>query len=575
MLKKISSILFFLAIASASKAEDITILYSGETHAMLYPCNCPIEPDGGLSRRATLIKDIRKNTPDALVVDSGGFFAGGLMDEYTQNTELDMLRSLINLKAMELMRYDAVTIADDEFNFGRRFLEDNIAKAKLRFLSANMKSDKVSPYIIKEIGKVKIGLIGVTSLSAKQKADGLEFSQAKLGVKQAVSELKGKGVNLILLLSHLGEAEDLRLIQDINGIDIVVSGHSRTKEEISTKINQTIILRPSWQGRRLGRLSLTIENSRITKYKAEELRLSDKLKDDPDIQNILPECFSDLNCKKESLTGTCQNPGSKQAHCIFSQPQKINLVIITPKACNVCDTEKTTRYLKSYFPGLSVSYLYYPDAKAKKLIGKLGLRSLPAYLLDRNIEREKNFDNLRENLILKDESYIVKLQLSGMSYLLDRTRINGKLDLVLSLYDKQSLELLETIKEFKPSIHFLAIEREGNFEAAQGNTEIEEYLRAVCIENYYPQSFFDYIICRAKNINSSWWEDCLGVGLEASKIKTCARSPDGREFLRQNINLNKELGIMFGPTYLVDNQEIFSTQGGVPKKEEFKKLFGK
>jgi 5'-nucleotidase len=575
MLKKISSILFFLAIASASQAQDITILYSGETHAMLYPCNCPIEPDGGVSRRATLVKYIRKDTPNVLLVDSGGFFAGGLMDGYTQNTELDMLRSLINLKAMELMQYDAATIADDEFNFGRKFLEDNIAKTKLHFLSANMKSNRVLPYIIKEIGQAKIGVIGVTSLSARQKSDGLEFSQAQVAVKQAVSELKGQGVNLILVLSHLGETEDLRLIQDINGIDIVISGHSRTKEEISTKINQTIILRPSWQGRSLGRLSLTLENNRITKYKAEELRLSDKLKDDPDIQNILPECFSDLNCKKEGLTGACQNPGSKQAQCIFSQPQKVNLVIITPKVCNVCNTEKTTRDLKSYFPGLSVSYLYYPDEKAKKLIEELGLRFLPAYLLGRNAEREKSFDNLRENLILKGEFYIVKPQLSGMSYLLDRTRINGKLDLVLRLYDKQSLELLETIKEFKPDIHFLAIEREGNFEAGQGKAEVEEYLRAVCMRKYYPQSFFDYISCRAKNINSSWWEDCLGEGLEASKIKTCARSPDGRELLRQNINLNKELGIMSGPTYLVDNQEIFSTQGGVPKKEEFKKLFGK
>jgi len=575
MIKKISSILFFLAIACQSRAQDITILYSGETHAMLYPCNCPIEPDGGVSRRGTLVKYIRKDTPNVLLVDSGGFFAGGLTDEYTQNTELDMLRSRISLKTMELMQYDAVTIADDEFNFGRKFLEDNIAKTKLHFLSANMKSDRTLPYIVKEVGNVKIGIIGVTSLSARQKSDGLEFSQAQPAVKQAVSELKGKGVNLILLLSHLGEDQDLRLIQDIDGIDIVISGHSRTKEEISTKINQTIILRPSWQGRRLGRLSLTIENNRITKYKADQLRLSDKLKDDPDIQNILPECFSDRNCKKEDLTGMCQDPGSKQARCIFSQPQKVKLLIITPKVCNVCDTEKTTRYLKSYFPGLSVSYLYYPDAKAKKVIQDLGLKFLPAYLLGRNVEREKSFDNLRENLIPKGEFYIVKAQLSGMSYLLDRTRMNGKLDLVLSLYDKQSLELLETIKEFKPSIHFLAIEREGNFEAARGNAEIEEYLRAVCMRKYYPQSFFDYISCRAKNINSSWWEDCLGVGLEAAKIKTCARSPQGAELLRENINLNKELGIMFGSTYLVDNQEIFSTQGSVPKKEDFKKLFGK
>jgi hypothetical protein len=573
MLKKFLIIFFFLAITCLGWAQDITILYLGETHAMLYPCNCPIESDGGVSRRATLIKNIRKNAPDTLVVDSGGFFAGGLMDEYTQNTELDMQRSTINLKGMELMQFDAVNIGDDEFNFGSKFLEDNIAKTGLHFICANIKSSKVSPYIIKEVKGIKIGIIGVTSLSARQKAGGLEISDPKQAVKQAVSELKSKGVKLILLLSHLGEIEDLKLIQDIEGIDVIVVGHSRVKEEISTKIGKTIILRPSWQGRRLGRLSLTVADNGITKYSADELWLSDKISDDPDIQNILPECFSDTNCKKQGLIGMCRNPGSMQARCIFSQPQKINLLVITPKVCNVCDTEKITRHLKSYFPGLVVSYLYYPDTEAKKVIKDLGLRFLPAYLLGREVEKEKSFDNLKENLMLKGEFYVVKAQLSGISYLLDRTKVKGKLDLMFSLYDKNAPELLRTIKEFKPNIHFLAIEKDGNFDAAKGNAEVEEYLRALCVQKYYPGSFFDYISCRSQNINSSWWEDCLGE-VDAAKIKTCARAQEGAGLLRENISLNKELGIMFGPSYLVDNQEIFSTQG-VPKKEEFKKLFGK
>ena len=572
MLKKLLIIFSFLAIACGAWAQDITVLYSGETHAMLYPCNCPIEPDGGISRRGTLIRNIRKATPDILVVDSGSFFAGGLMDEYTQNTELDMQRSLINLKAMELMQFDAVNIADDEFNFGREFLEETIAKTKLHFVCANIKSGKVSSYIIKEVKGIKIGIIGVASLST-QKADGLELIDPKQAVKQAVSELKSKGVKLILLLSHLGESLDLKLIQDIEGIDIIVTGQSRLKEEISTKIGKTIILRTPWQGRRLGRLSLTIANNRITKYSADELRLSDKISNDSDIQNILPQCFSDTNCKKEGLIGVCSNPGLSQARCIFSRPQKVNLLIITPKVCNVCDTEKITRNLKSYFPGSVVSYLYYPDTEAKKVIQDLGLKFLPAYLLGREIEKEKNFDNLKENLTLKGGFYVVMPKFSGMSYLLDRAKIKGKLDLMFSLYDKNTLELLRTVKEFKPDIHFLAIEKDGSFDAAKGNAEVEEYLRALCVQKYYPHSFFDYISCRSQNINSSWWEDCLRQ-VNAAKIKTCARAQEGAGLLRENISLNRELGIMFGPTYLVDNQEIFITQG-VPKKEEFKKLFNR
>ncbi len=573
MFKKISIIFFFLALTCPGYGKDITILYSGDTHAMIYPCNCPIEPDGGILRRSTLVKEIRRTTPDALLVDSGSFFAGGLRDGYTQNTELDMRRSLINLKAMELMGYDAVNIGDDEFNFGRGFFEDNIAKTELHFISANVKSGRISPYVIKEINGIKIGIIGLTDLSAKQKADGLKISEPKLALQEAVGELHAKGVKLILLLSHLGESLDLELIQDIEGIDIVVSGNIHLKEEPSSKIGNTIILRPSWQGRRLGRLSLSIADGKISGYKVDEVRLSDAISDDPDIKSILPKCFSDSNCKKEGLLGTCRDPGSMQASCSFNQPQKVNLLVIAPKDCRVCDTERVILALRSYFPGLAPSYLYYPDRRSEKIIKDLGLTFLPAYLLGRGIEKEKSFDNLRGNLILKDKFYVVKAQLSGMSYLLGRKKVKGKLDLALSLYDKNAPELLRTIQEFKPDIHLLATEKGNNFDAFRGNAEIEEYLRAVCVQKYYPRYFFDYITCRSQNINSSWWEDCLSKA-DAARIRSCARSQEGAGLLRENISLNKELGIMFGPTYIVDNQEIFSTQG-VPDKEEFKKILGR
>ena len=81
MMKKIiifSFALCALCFAFPCYAKEITIIYTGETHAMLYPCNCPKEPDGGVARRATLIKQLRKNYPDALLLDSGGFFAGVL-----------------------------------------------------------------------------------------------------------------------------------------------------------------------------------------------------------------------------------------------------------------------------------------------------------------------------------------------------------------------------------------------------------------------------------------------------------------------------------------------------------------
>ena len=158
-----------------------------------------------------------------------------------------------------------------------------------------------------------------------------------------------------------------------------------------------------------------------------------------------------------------------------------------------------------------------------------------------------------------------------MSYFLGRPREKGRIDLFLSLFSPDAAELLEAIRGFKPVLHFLCVDNGGKFEAAKGTAEVEECLRSVCVQKYYPDSFWNYVTCRAKNTASSWWEDCLPQG-DYQKVMACAKGPEGAALLRENIRLNKELSVMFGPTYLRDNYEIFSSQG-TPSEAEFDKIF--
>lgn len=575
-----------LAVISPVYAKEITILFTGETHAMLYPCNCPIEPDGGVLRRASLIKELRAKNPDALLLDSGGFFGGGIMDGYTQNTELDSQRTIINLKAMEMMGYDAVNIGDDEFNFGRGFLEERISNIKLAFVSSNLESDKFLPFIIKEVGDVKIGITGLCGRFVISKSGGIRFIDPKEALKKTIGQLRQQGANIIVLLSHLGEADDTDLIKEVEGVDILIVGHSRSKEDVKEKIGSTLLVRPSWQGRRLGILSFTVENNKIANYKVVEERLSDKVKNDADIQSILPQCFSDSNCKKEGFLGVCQDAGKLNAQCLFTEAAKIKLTVITPKNCLACNSEQVINYLKGGLSSMNISYLSFPGEEAEKLIKDLGIKALPVYLLDKRVANDSNFNGLKPNLERRGDFYMIKPQFSGVGYFLGRPEIKGKLDLFISLYDKNTVALLDAIKDYKPAVHFLAINKQDKtFEAANGPGEVEEYLRSACVQKYYPQAFFDYISCRAKNINSSWWEDCLPASLdaeqrageagalkmEADKIKACARGAEGTGLLNENIRLNKEIQIMIGPAYFMDNQQIFGIQG-VPTKEELKKI---
>ena len=557
-----------------ARAEELTILYTGETHAMLYPCSCPIQPDGGIARRATLVKELRKSDPNLLLLDSGAVFAGGLLDEYTQNTELDKQRTSVALKAIDMMRYDAVTVGDEEFDFGKEFFDQYASKAKFKFISANITSPNIYPYIIKEVKGVKVGVIGVSPMGAAVKAGGIQFDDPVASVKKAVDKLKADGVNVIVLLSHQGEKDDIKLLTEVKGIDVLIVGNSRSDNKgPSEKFGPTIILRPSWQGRRMGKLVITLKDKKVVNYKAEELRLSSALKDDPDILKILPKCFSDINCKKEGFNGSCQNPGNMKSACIFNAANKVNLTVIKPKDCAVCNTDNGVQFLKRIFPGLNVTYLDYPQSKASKLVKDLGITGLPAYLLGKEVNKEKMFDNLKLSMQEKGGYYVLKPEFAGVAYFTNRKYIKNKLDLFISLFDKNAFATLNAVRDFKPDVHFLVAERNGGLSASRGIGEVEEDLRALCVQKLYPDMFWGYITCRAKNIESSWWEDCLG-DYDAGKVKACARSNESYKLLKDNIAINKEIQAMVGPAYLMNNQEIFATQG-VPSKEELAKTIKK
>ncbi len=564
---------FFTAGLSSVLANDITILYTGDTHAMLYPCSCPKESDGGVSRRATLIKELRQNNPGMLVLDSGGFFAAGVMDEYSQNTQLDMERTLANLKAIELIQYDALAVGDNEFNFGREFLETNIPVFKLNFLCANIKSDKLMPYLIKEVSGVKVGIFAIASVENRQKFGEIELTSPALAAKETTVKLKQQSVDLIVVLSGLSENENLQLARNVEGINIIISAYSQKEpaKDGVIKAGSVLIVNPFWQGRSLGKLSLTLKGSEIEKYKLEKLRISAKIAEDKKVLAVIPQCYSDANCKNNGVGGICQKPGTLEASCKFDKPNNVPLLVIIPKDCLACDTKRPVDFLKKYFPGLNVGYIYYPSRRAGKLIKDLGIRELPVYLLDKNAQKENDFNRLLDRLEKKGDFYMLNPRFAGFSYFLGRKKEKGKLDLFISLFDKNSSKLLEVIREFNPRIHFLVSQnQEAKFDAKAGNLEVEECLRSACIDKYYPQVFWDYLACRTKNIYTSWWDDCL-TGIDKEKIKVCAQGKEGQSLLRENTVLNKELGVIVGPAYLIDNQEIFGSVN-VPTKEEFNKI---
>lgn len=558
--------------------QDITIVYTGQTHSALLPCHCPAAPTGGVARRLTKLKELRKLEPNLLLLDSGSVFSGGTLDSNTKTPELDQMRTQTYLEAISLMKYDAVAIGDEEFNFGDEFLLEMQEKYKIPFISCNLKSDKISPFVIKKAGKTKVAIVGVTGLEAKTKSK-LEIEEPIETIKKTLADLKKENPDLIILLSQLTEEENKELAKKIKEINIIISGKYVPNKELE-KIDSVLFLYPKWEARSLARLKLKLKDSKIADYKFDEIPLDSKMKDAPEILSILPACLSDFDCRKPGFVARCENPGEKNSRCVYTKAEQIPLTVIRPKVCKTCDIGKVVLYLQNKFPGLKATYLDDDLKLAKDLIRDLEIKILPVFILNKTIEKESNFKQIEKLVDLKKDYYILKPSFTGVSFFVDRPRINNRLDIFVSLKQPDIFKFLETLKRLvekykdtKPNLHFLVFEDEnGRFQCSGGSSEIEEYLRAVCVKEYFSDRFWDYLICRVKNIESSWWDDCANkFGIEMNKIKQCAQSEQAKQLLRENIKLTQELNIYSIPSILIDNQEIV-TGSSETRLEELERL---
>jgi 2',3'-cyclic-nucleotide 2'-phosphodiesterase (5'-nucleotidase family) len=138
----ISSIAVIMAIAAlfpsaASVVNEITVIYTGETHAMLHPCDCPEDPGGGLAERAGFLDAVFEDRGSVLLLDGGGFSGGGIYDTYSAGRAADSVRTARTIAAMGMMRYDAVAVGDDDLQYGAEWLTSQAKEAELPLVCAN------------------------------------------------------------------------------------------------------------------------------------------------------------------------------------------------------------------------------------------------------------------------------------------------------------------------------------------------------------------------------------------------------------------------------------------------------
>lgn len=577
----ILALCFFCGPQTLSWAQEIKVVFTGQSYAALYPCSCPVESDGGVSRRASFVKNLRAASPRVLLVDAGNSFASGPSDPNAQNYEADIRRTEVSLSALREMGYDALLAGSQEYAFGEDFLAR--AKEQLPFISSNMEGFSRDS-VIKDLGGIKVGILGLTDDRVLSKGvSGWQSPDFVLARK--VAALKQEGVDLIILLSALSFQEDQGLLRNVQGIDVVINGTLSYGSVGLSEVGGTAYVTTWWQARKIGVLTLEISGRAVVKKNLESFRLSSETPDDEVVTALLPECFSAAECKqKKGFTTTCEKASTKEARCVYVNSVPVPLTVVRPRSCRTCRSDDAIKALGVRLGDLTTRYLSEDDPEAKDLIKAFGLTMLPAYFFDKSFQQSVHYPYLASSLEKGDSFYWLKPEKAGVSYLLGRPKTPKVLDVVFGFDSSVSPAFFELLKNFQKKhkdidvrIHLLAVpdkDKKGKFLVRDGDaSELEKLSRIACVDALYPQKTFDYLICCLKEKESSWWwDECLVKSkMSVSKIKSCVFSEQGAEALGARTKLTQELKVASGPTFIMDNTEIFGFVN-LPDAQEFERF---
>ena len=236
--------ILFLSILLSSllvlRSQTLTIVHTSDTHSCIEPISPhDIKPDqadkGGYIRRVSLIKELRQEHPDLLLLDCGDFSQGSVY--------YSLFKGSAEVELMNLMGYDACTIGNHEFDYGM----DNMARlfrmAQFPIVCANYDftgtpcEGLVKPYIVKERAGKRIGIFGLSpqleGLVSMANCQGVRYTPPTQVAQQIVDKLRGdEHCDFVICLTHLGygpgDDEDPALIRATRGIDVVLGGHSHS-----------------------------------------------------------------------------------------------------------------------------------------------------------------------------------------------------------------------------------------------------------------------------------------------------------------------------------------------------------
>jgi 5'-nucleotidase len=272
------------SFSSPQKKKHITILHTNDTHSRIEPfpeADAKYANRGGVSRRATLISEIRKENPNTLLLDAGDIFQG--------TPYFNFFGGELELKLMSMLKYDAATIGNHEFDNGIEGFHAQLPHANFDFVISNYNFSntilngltKTYKVFVKE--GIRIGVFGLGIeleglVNKRMFRETVYLNPIEIAQDMTQKLRNDENCDLVICLSHLGysyqhdKVSDVVVAKNTSGIDLIIGGHTHTflPKPVVVKNNRdedVLVNQVGFAGINLGRIDFYFEQSTSSSIK--------------------------------------------------------------------------------------------------------------------------------------------------------------------------------------------------------------------------------------------------------------------------------------------------------------------
>ncbi len=225
---------------------------------------------GGFAHLAALVKHVRAQRPGALLLDGGDSWQGSATSLWTQGRDM--------IEASRLLGVDAMT-GHWEFTYGAARVKEAIAKdlGPIEFIAQNVRTadfgDPVfKPYVMREMRGVPVAIIGqafpyTPIANPRHFVAEWTFGIQEESLQKCVDEVRSKGAQAVVLLSHNGMDVDLKLASRVTGIDIILGGHTHDAVPepvpVANRSGTTLVTNAGSNGKFLAVVDLDVRGKKV------------------------------------------------------------------------------------------------------------------------------------------------------------------------------------------------------------------------------------------------------------------------------------------------------------------------